>query len=352
MMKPEGNHSYTQKFETSVDLSDFNTLGVPAKAQLYTEITNKLELAEIAASGLFDHQKWFVFGGGSNVLFKSDLDRPVLRMAITGIEVTNESEIKTDVCIGAGVEWHSVVEWAVERNLGGVENLALIPGTAGAAPIQNIGAYGTELADVFEELEFFDIEKRKFKKLKKHQCRFGYRDSIFKHELKDKAIITSITLGLTPGSRHTVNNSYGSLKQYLEKTNVDSPEIRDIFDAVVAVRNSKLPDPKMLGNAGSFFKNPVVDGDMRQTLADRFPDLPSYTLDDGSYKIPAGWLIDKAGWRGKKIGNVGCYKNQALVIVNYGGATGKEILEFARMIQISVRDKFGIDLMPEVNIID
>jgi UDP-N-acetylmuramate dehydrogenase len=352
MTTSDGNCSYTQMFEKSVDLSDFNTLGVAAKANLFAEITDKFQLTDLAASGFFDHKNWFVFGGGSNVLFKSDLNRPVMRMAISGIQVTDESENEIIVRVGAGEVWHRVVEWAVKRNYGGIENLALIPGTAGAAPIQNIGAYGAELADVFEELEFFDTRTKQFQKLTKEKCEFGYRDSIFKNELKGKAIITSITLRLTNVSSHTVNSSYASLEEYLEKRGIESPKIQDVFDAVVAVRTSKLPDPAMIGNAGSFFKNPVIGLDMHQTLIDNFPEMPSYKLEDESFKIPAGWLIDKAGWKGKKIGNVGCYKNQALVIVNHGGATGKEILEFAGMIQKSVKEKFGIDLVPEVNIIE
>ncbi len=351
MTKPDENRSYRQMFCKGVDLSFFNTLGIPANAPLFTEITDKNQLAELAAFGFFDQENWFVFGGGSNVLFKSDLDSAVIRMAITGINVVAESDKEIKVQIGAGEDWHTVVEWAVNRNYGGIENLALIPGTSGAAPIQNIGAYGVELAEVFEELELFNPETKKFQKLAKKECRFGYRDSIFKHELKGKTVITSITLKLKKAG-YKVNSSYASLENYLKERGVESPQIKDVFDAVVAVRQSKLPDPELIGNAGSFFKNPVLDYQTHQALKNKYSEMPSFQVEEESYKIPAGWLIEKTGWKGKRIGNVGCYKNQALVIVNHGGASGEEIMKFAGKVQKSVRNKFGIDLVPEVNIIE
>lgn len=348
----EGNFGYTHMFKKNVDLSDFNTLGISAKAPLFTEIGHKRKLKILAKSGFFNQENWFVLGGGSNVLFKSDLNRAIIRMTIAGKRVIDESETEVKVHIGAGEEWHSVVKWAVYNDYGGIENLALIPGTTGAAPIQNIGAYGAELADTFEELEFFDTQTNQFQKLNKIECSFGYRDSIFKHELKGKAIITGITLSLTKSNSHTINSSYASLENYLEKSGVELPGIRDVFDAVVAVRTSKLPNPTLIGNAGSFFKNPIVGQETHQKLKENYPEMPSYILEESVYKIPAGWLIDKGGWKGKRIGNVGCYKNQALVIVNHGGATGKEIMDFAGKVQKSVKDKFNIELMPEVNIID
>lgn len=347
----DGKHSYNQLFKKGVDLSEYNTMGVSAKAQHFLEITDKNQLNHLADSGFFDCENEFLFGGGSNILLKADLNRPVLHMAITGIEVLDESQNEIIVQFGAGEEWHSVVEWAVERNYGGIENLALIPGTTGAAPIQNIGAYGAELSDTFEKLEYFDTETNVFQTLTKEECYFGYRDSIFKRELKGRAIIASVTLKLAK-SGHVVNSSYASLKSYLEEKEIYSPGIRDVFDAVVAVRKSKLPDPGLYGNAGSFFKNPVITNEIHQKLKESYPDMPSYQLENSYFKIPAGWLIDYAGWRGKKVGNVGCYENQALVIVNHGGATGKEIFEFAMKVQKSVKDLFSIELVPEVNIID
>lgn len=351
MPKPDGVDSYDQLFKKSVNLSEYHTMGVSVIAQRLAEITSRNQLIELAESGFFENESWYLLGGGSNILFTSDLNRPVLHMAITGIEVLDESEKEITVQFGAGEQWHSVVVWAVKRNYGGIENLALIPGTAGAAPIQNIGAYGSELADVFVELEYFDTENKIFQNLTKDECRFGYRDSIFKHELKEKAIVTGITLKLAK-KNHSPDSSYTSLKMYLEQNGVQNPGIEDVFDAVVAVRTSKLPDPELYGNAGSFFKNPIVDKESYKALIEKFPDAPSYDLKDGTFKIPAGWLIDQAGWKGKQIGNVGCYKNQALVIVNHGGASGKDIVEFAKNVQESVKLKFGIEMIPEVNIID
>ena len=351
MAKPGGNKNFNQIFLKGVDLSEYNTMGVPARAQRFIEITGKNQLTNLADSGFFHQENWFLFGGGSNILFKTDLNRPVLHMAITGIEILEESDREIKVQFGAGEEWHDVVKWAVKRNYGGIENLALIPGTVGAAPIQNIGAYGAELADVFDQLEYFDTNRKIFQSLTKDECRFGYRDSIFKRELKGRAIITNITLTLAK-SGHVIDSSYASLKSYLEKEGVLSPGIKEVYDAVVSVRKSKLPDPALYGNAGSFFKNPITEFEIHQKLKERYPDMPSYQLEDGTYKIPAGWLIDFAGWKGKKIGNVGCYKNQALVIVNFGGATGKEILDFATKVQESVEYQFGIKLVPEVNVID
>jgi UDP-N-acetylmuramate dehydrogenase len=351
MSSSDENLNGAQLFDRSVNLEEFNTMGVAVNAMRFASITKKEQLLELANTGFFERENWLLFGGGSNILFTAELNRPVLHMEIMGIKLISESDKDVLVQLGAGEEWHSVVEWAVNRKFGGIENLALIPGTTGAAPIQNIGAYGTEISDVFESLEYFDTKTSEFKNIRKEECRFGYRDSIFKHELKGRAIITNITLKLSK-SGHTVNSSYSSLKSYLEKKEIKSPSIKDVFEAVVAVRKSKLPDPHLYGNAGSFFKNPIVNQGTHHILQQQYPDMPSYQLNDGTYKIPAGWLIDRAGWRGKKIGNVGCYKNQALVIVNHGGATGREIAAFAKQVQQSVKELFGIDLAPEVNIIN
>lgn len=351
MGKPDEKTSYNQLFRRGVDLTEFNTMGVTVEASRFVKISTKKQLKEFSNRGFFDREDWLLLGGGSNLLFKSDLNRPVLHMGITGTKILDESDGNIKIQFGAGEEWHRVVEWAVHKNYGGIENLALIPGTAGAAPIQNIGAYGVELADVFYELDYFNTETNLFQTLTKEECSFGYRDSIFKHELKKKGIIISVTLNLSK-KNHSVNSTYASLKSHLRMKGVESPAIKDIFDAVVAIRKSKLPDPRLYGNAGSFFKNPITDKDFYYQLKERYPDMPSYQLKDGNVKIPAGWLIDRAGWKGKKAGNVGCFENQALVIVNYGGATGKEVAAFAKKVQASVKQNFGIDLVPEVNIIE
>jgi UDP-N-acetylmuramate dehydrogenase len=243
-----------------------------------------------------------------------------------------------------------VVRWAVQQNLGGIENLALIPGTTGAAPIQNIGAYGVELESVFDELRAFDMKTGEFVTFSKEECRFGYRDSVFKRELRGRMIVTSVRLKLQP-SPHTIVQNYYALKNRFQEEGIENPGIRDVFDAVVAIRSSKLPDPKSLGNAGSFFKNPVVEPELFHRIRQENPKMPSFPAPGGKVKIPAGWLIEQAGWKGRRIGNVGTYKNQALVIVNHGGATGDEIAKHADRIRASVAETFGIELVPEVNII-
>lgn len=333
----------------NVDLSEFNTLGVKATANRFADVEFKEHLAALHKSGFFTGIKPFILGGGSNVLLLNNLDEPVLKISIPGIEIVKEGENYLQVEIGAGVNWHTFVKWCVDHNFGGVENLALIPGTAGAAPIQNIGAYGVELDQVFESLTAFDIHNGELKTFLKQDCEFGYRDSIFKRELKGKVIVTAVTLRLTK-KNHTINKSYLSLAEYLDENGIANPEIRDLFNAVVAIRQSKLPDPELIGNAGSFFKNPVVKNEVADALKAEFSVIPSYRVDDKTQKIPAGWLIEKAGWKGKRIGNVGTYENQALVIVNHGGATGEEIYTHAMKIRESVAEKFGISLVPEVNI--
>ena len=293
--------------------------------------------------------------GGSEYFIKiieiylgiKDVDS-VFKFCIKFLEEISDS-VKVE--IGAGENWHEFVTWAVKNNFGGIENLALIPGTVGAAPIQNIGAYGVELEQVFDSLELFDMRDGTFKTFEKRDCRFGYRDSVFKQELKGKVIVTSVTLNLTQ-SNHIIEDSYSSLQSYLKGKDIEKPIIRDIYDAVIDIRTSKLPDPKLIGNAGSFFKNPVIDNNQFERLQSRYNEMPFYKLNDDEVKIPAAWLIEKTGWKGKRIGDVGTYKNQALVIVNHGNATGSEIFSFSKKIQQSVLRKFGIELVPEVNVVE
>ncbi|MDX1479510.1 MAG: UDP-N-acetylmuramate dehydrogenase, partial [Saprospiraceae bacterium] len=292
----------------------------------------------------------FVLGGGSNLLLTRDIDQLVLLNEIGGIEVVRESSNFVDVRIGGGVVWHDFVQWAVDRQLGGVENLALIPGKVGAAPIQNIGAYGVELTSVFRGLEAMQLETRERAIFDHAQCRFGYRDSIFKRELKGKYCITTVTLRLSRAP-HMIEDSYGAIRQTLQDQGIGQPGIAQIFEAVVAIRSSKLPDPAVLGNSGSFFKNPVVPEAQWRSIKHEWPDLVYYPDREGFYKIPAGWLIDQCGWKGKRIGNVGCYEKQALVIVNYGSASGQEVLDHAMRVRASVKERFGIELTPEVNIL-
>lgn len=334
-----------------VSLKSMNTLGVDVNAGTFIEIRQPEELISLYEAGFFDNHSPFILGGGSNVLFQDEPDQPVLKMSISGRETIGDKDSTVLLKAGAGENWHKLVEFAVDNALGGIENLALIPGTTGAAPIQNIGAYGVELKDVFEKLTVFDISSGDFKTYSSSECQFGYRDSVFKHELKGRVIVCDVTLKLTKENAHSVNLSYKGLYNALDSKGLNNPTIKNVFDSVVDIRRSKLPDPSDIGNAGSFFKNPIVSKSKYEALRSGYPNLPFYKLDTDDYKIPAAWLIETAGWKGKRVGNVGTYENQALVIVNHGGATGKEIFDHAKTIQKSVQDTFDIDLLPEVNIV-
>jgi UDP-N-acetylmuramate dehydrogenase len=341
--------AFASLIQTGVDLRPYNTLNIPATAKNFARVSSVAQLKELLQHPDFPKQPLLVVGSGSNILFADDFDGLVIHMEITGKEVVKETDDHVWLKIGAGENWHQTVRYCVERGWGGIENLSLIPGTVGAAPIQNIGAYGVELEEVFESLEAVDIEGRKIWTYDKEDCEFGYRDSIFKGELKGVVIITRVVLKLSKNPK--INTSYGSIKAELEKRGIDQPTIRDISDIVIDIRTKKLPNPDELGNAGSFFKNPIVDSVVYERIKKEFPDMPAYPLERGKVKIPAGWLIEKAGWKGKVVGNAGTYKQQALVIVNHGGASGEEILNLAEQIQASVDERFGIELVPEVNII-
>ena len=334
---------------TDVDLSSYNTLGISARARYFASISSENELKTILRHPKTDGLKIIVLGGGSNVLFVEDFDGLVLHIEIEDRKVIKENDDNVLLKIGAGENWHETVRYCVEKGWGGIENLSLIPGTVGAAPIQNIGAYGVELEEVFEWLNAIDIEGREVRRYKKEDCGFGYRDSIFKGELKDVVIVTHVVLKLSKNP--ILNTSYGAIQSELESRDIAHPTIRDISDIVIDIRNNKLPNPDSLGNAGSFFKNPIVEHEVYQEIKKEYPSAPGYPIDENKIKVPAGWLIEEAGWKGKVVGNAGTYKQQALVIVNHGGATGREILSLAHNIKKSVKEKFGIALVPEVNII-
>ncbi|MDR9365197.1 MAG: UDP-N-acetylmuramate dehydrogenase [Balneolaceae bacterium] len=344
------NRSNPQK-KTGVDLTSFNTLGVSAVANKFVDVECPEDLIELYESGFFEHDRPFVLGGGSNILFLENPGQPIVKVSIKGKDIIEDSSGSLKVKVGAGENWHEFVTWAVENNYGGVENLALIPGTVGAAPIQNIGAYGVELDEVFDSLELFDMRDGIFKTFQKEECRFGYRDSIFKQALKGVVIVTRVTLNLSTDN-HKIEDSYKSLQSYLSEKGIIEPSIKDIYEAVIDIRRSKLPDPNLIGNAGSFFKNPIINRKQFEELHKRYDEMPFYELNDQEIKIPAAWLIEKTGWKGKRIGDVGTYKNQALVIVNHGNATGSEIFSFSKKIQHSVFEEFGIELVPEVNIVE
>ena len=328
----------------NASLKSFVTFGVEANCEFLYRITDFDEL-QLAVKHL---ENPLVLGGGSNVLPIGDLKRNVIRVELKGIEIEERLGEEPLVHIAAGENWHQFVLWTLDKGLGGVENLSLIPGTVGAAPLQNIGAYGVELESVFESLEALRIGDGELVSFKKADCDFGYRDSIFKREAKDKYVITSISLRMQ--RNHKLNTSYGAIQEVLNEKSVTNPTIRDVSDAVIQIRQSKLPNPAEIGNAGSFFKNPIIPKEQFETLKEQFPKIPGYPASATTVKVPAGWLIEQAGWKGKTIGNAGSYEKQALVIVNHGGATGEEIWEFAQLIIKSVDQLYGIELSPEVNV--
>ena len=289
-----------------------------------------------------------VLGGGSNIIMSDDIDQPILKNEIKGIEIIDEDHEYCMVKVGGGENWHYFVLWAVHHNLGGIENLALIPGTVGAAPIQNIGAYGVEQDQLFHSCNVVDLESGTTKVFYKSDCKFGYRDSIFKNQAKDQYFIADVTYVLRKNSE--VNTDYRDVQQFLQENNIKAPGVQDICNAVTEIRTRKLPDPKVVGNAGSFFKNPIISLAQFNELKKKYPDIVSYPIDETQIKLPAAWLIDQCGFKGVVRGNTGTYKNQALVIVNHGNATGKEILDFAVEIETAVAEKFDIDLEIEVNI--
>lgn len=328
-------------------LKKLNTFGVDALAESFVLIQSENDLTNLYESGELEKQPILILGGGSNMLFTQNFNGLILKITIQGIEVRKqEGEIL--VIAGAGIDWNSFVNFCVEENYGGVENLSLIPGTVGASPIQNIGAYGVELKDVFYQCRAFEIATGEFIEFKNSDCKFDYRDSIFKTEKKGKYIITQVTFKLNKSKN--LFTSYGAISSELENRGIDKPSIKDISTVVSEIRVAKLPDPKTIGNAGSFFKNPIIDSQKHANLKDKFPEIVSYEV-GGNYKLAAGWMIEQCGWKGKILGNTGTWKNQALVIVNHGGASGKEIFNFSTLIIDSVKEKFDVKLEREVNII-
>jgi len=330
-------------------LKNLNTFGVDVRAGYFTEIFSEIELEQILNYDEFKESNKFILGGGSNVLFTKDYDGLIIKNFIQSIRIIDENEKYVIVRAGAGVNWDDLVKHCVEKNWGGIENLSLIPGTVGAAPIQNIGAYGQELKNVFYNLEGVFIESGEKKICEISECNFDYRESVFKGDLKDKFIITKVSLKLS--KKPEINISYPSVQEEIQKRKISKPSIEDIRKIVIDIRTSKLADPKIIGNAGSFFKNPVISINKFGNIKEKFPDLISHPVDKLNVKLPAAALIEKCGWKGKRVGNCGCYEKQPLVIVNYGGATADEILNLASSIKSSVEEKFEISLEPEVNLV-
>lgn len=335
------------KIQENVSLLPYNTFGIPAKAGFFAEALTVNHLREALRLNI---RPVFVLGGGSNVLFTRDPEGLVLKNSIRGIEVVRRFKNRIWVKIGGGEVWHDFVVWAVQNDYGGVENLSLIPGSTGAAPVQNIGAYGVELKDVFVGLQAVELATGKLCYFSRAECRFGYRDSFFKKEGKGKYCITAVTLSLT-ARNHRINISYGDIRKTLEANGIGQPTIADVSRAVIHIRSSKLPDPAKIGNCGSFFKNPETERAVLERIRLTSPQVPHFDLPDGRVKIPAGWLIEQCGWKGKRVGNTGCYEKQALVLVNHGGATGEEVKNLAYAIIDSVEKTFGLRLEPEVNIL-
>lgn len=331
-------------------LDALNTFGLKVSSALYCEIDSVQTLASLWKSNLFVMNRPLVLGGGSNLLFLKNYSGIVLKNDLTGRQVLKEDDNEVLVELGSGENWHQAVLWTLEQGWGGLENLSLIPGTVGAAPIQNIGAYGVELENVFESLTAFDMLYGRTVEFNKAECAFGYRESIFKHiENKGRYFIVSVRLKL---SRHPLlKMDYGDIKAVLERDNIVEPGIRDISNAVIEIRQSKLPDPAVLGNSGSFFKNPIVEKDLAARIKENYPELKVFEVDEDRVKIPAGWLIETSGWKGKRIGNAGMHEKQALVLVNYGNATGTELWEHAQKVMNDVQNRFGIALQPEVNVV-
>lgn len=338
----------TLEIQKNISLKSYNTFGLEVYADFFCHIFSTSQLLDVLHQTHFRDTPKLVLGGGSNLLLTKHFRGLVLRIEIGGISVLSEDDHHVLLKVGAGVIWHQVVLYAVERGWSGLENLSLIPGTVGAAPIQNIGAYGAELKDVFHTLEAVEISSGKTIVFNKEMCQFDYRNSIFKNQYKNQFIITSVVLRLN--KKEVCNVNYGAIKSLLREKQLQ-PTPKNISDLVIEIRQQKLPDPKKVGNSGSFFKNPKIPKHQFETLKTNFPNIVGYLVSENIVKVSAGWLIERAGFKGKKIGNTGTYDKQALVLVNHGGATGMEILHLSEQIQVCVRQMFAIELEREVHLI-
>ncbi len=335
-----------------ISLKHFNTFGIDVNAKYFASFHSEKELISLLGEIEFlfknNISKLLFLGSGSNILFTKDFDGVVLKNEIGGIQLVHEDDDFVYVTAGAGVGWHDFVLFCIANNFGGAENLSLIPGTVGASPIQNIGAYGVELKDILFSLKALDIKEKDWLVFSNKDCEFGYRTSLFKTTLKGRVVITSVTFRLT--KKHNLHLEYGAILSQMKLTGITSPSIKDVSDAVIAIRTSKLPDPRIIGNAGSFFKNPIISKISFDQLKIEFPEIVANETTEG-YKLAAGWLIEKAGWKGYRQGDAGCYSKQALVLVNYGQASGVDILSLSTSIIKTVLDIFGVELTPEVNIV-
>ncbi|MDP5093986.1 MAG: UDP-N-acetylmuramate dehydrogenase [Polaribacter sp.] len=330
----------------NISLKNYNTFGIDVNAKRFITINSVDDLQQL----LSEEKDLFLISGGSNMLLTKDIEKLVTHINIKGISIENEDDNFIEVTANAGENWHEFVLWSVENNYGGLENLSLIPGNIGTCPIQNIGAYGVEVKDTITKVIALEIETSELHTFSNQECNFDYRNSIFKNEVKDQFIIISVSFKLSK-KNHTFHTSYGAIETELASKNIKNPTLKEISDAVIAIRKSKLPDPKKLGNSGSFFKNPVISVALFEKLIVEFPTIPSYKISETELKIPAGWLIEQAGFKGKRFGNCGVHEKQALVLVNYGNASGEEIVELAQKIQETILNTFGISLEIEVNVV-
>ena len=334
--------------QENISLKPFNTFGIAKNARFFSSVDSVEALKQALSWAKEYKQKVLVLGGGSNILLTSDYDGLVIKVELKGIQIVREDENHIWVKVGAGEVWHDWVMYAIAKNWAGLENLSLIPGTVGASPMQNIGAYGVEIKEVFENLEALDRTTLKLRSFSSDECKFGYRESVFKHELKDQFVICSVTFKLRKKPAFQVD--YGAIQDVLKEKGIQELTIQAVSEAVIEIRKSKLPDPKEIGNAGSFFKNPTISAIQFEELKSTFPSIPGYPNEEG-VKVPAGWLIEQTGWKGKRIGEVGVHAKQALVLVNYGKGDGAAIQDLSQQVQQSVKEKFGIELSPEVNFI-
>jgi UDP-N-acetylmuramate dehydrogenase len=332
--------------QTNKNLKEYNTFGISVKAEMFAVFSSIEELKQILS--FRNDKKILVLGGGSNLLLTKDFDGLVIKNEIKRFEVIEETVSEVIVESGAGENWHEFVLNCIDKGFGGVENLSLIPGSVGASPMQNIGAYGVEIKDVFESLSAYHIKSGEIHYFDKTKCEFGYRESIFKNKVKGEYIILTVTFRLTKNP--TINSSYGAINEQLKVMGIQEPTIKELSAAIIAIRQSKLPDPKIIGNAGSFFKNPTVEIALLEQIQKNYPDIPNYPAVNGK-KLAAGWLIEKAGWKGRTFDNYGVHKLQALVLVNYGNCTGQEIFDLSSQIIQDVFEKFGVLLEREVNIL-
>jgi len=330
-------------------LKSLNTFGLNVDAKYFTKVASLVGIREIAEFIEIKKLPYLFIGGGSNILFTKDFNGLVIKIDLRGIEIIDEDAQHVFVKAASGENWDEFVRYCVNHNYGGIENLSLIPGSVGASPIQNIGAYSVEMKDFFYEVEFYDLTDDSVKNFKKGDCHFGYRSSIFKNELKGKVVILSVTFRLN--KKPFFKTDYGVIKDELKKLGVKELTAKAIREAVINIRRRKLPDTDIIGNAGSFYKNPVVTAEKHNEIKSAFPSLVSFPQSDGTYKLAAGWLIEQCGWKGKRVRDAGVHDKQALVLVNYGNATGEDILELSEKIKSSVYEKFGVELEREVNVV-